>query len=387
MQETFAIDKGDRNFRENIKVVGVGGGGNNALNHIIRSGVAGVDFVAANTDIAQLEHSEASCRIILGESLTKGLGAGANPEVGLKAAKESMDQLQEALDGADMVFLTAGMGGGTGTGATPVIAEAAKEMGALVVAVVTRPFYFEGNRRIKQAEVGIATLKDKVDALIVIPNDRLLQLSDAKMSLLESFKMADDVLRQAVQGVTDLILNPGIVNVDFADVRTVMSNAGSAIMGIGVAKGEKRAEEAAKAALNSPLMEKPMSGAKGVLFNVAGNATVGIHEINQVAAIINEATDEDATIIWGSALDDKMEDSIRITVIATGFPIETHRPGVEGRSGTSASVTSARRKRASLELEEAEVKTAPEEDLFRLSGVPADKLDEPAVVRRRKAKS
>ncbi|QTX33541.1 cell division protein FtsZ [Aminithiophilus ramosus] len=384
MQETFAIDKGDRKFRECIKVVGVGGGGNNALNHIIRSGVVGVDFVAANTDVAQLEHSEASCRIILGEGLTKGLGAGANPEIGLKAAKESMDLLKDAMEGADMVFLTAGMGGGTGTGATPVIAEAAKEMGALVVAVVTRPFYFEGNRRIKQAEIGIANLKDKVDALIVIPNDRLLQLSDAKMSLLESFKMADDVLRQAVQGVTDLILNPGIVNVDFADVRTVMSNAGSAIMGIGVAKGEKRAEEAAKAALNSPLMEKPMTGAKGVLFNVAGGPSVGIHEINQVAAIINEATDEDATVIWGSALDEQMEDSIRITVIATGFSVDNQHPGVEGR-GTLAS--SSRRKRATVELEEAEVKAAPEEDLFRLSGVPADKFDEPAVVRRRKTKT
>ena len=384
MQETFVIDKGDRKFRECIKVVGVGGGGNNALNHIIRSGVVGVDFVAANTDVAQLEHSEASCRIILGEGLTKGLGAGANPEIGLKAAKESMDLLKDAMEGADRVFLTAGMGGGTGTGATPVIAEAAKEMGALVVAVVTRPFYFEGNRRIKQAEIGIANLKDKVDALIVIPNDRLLQLSDAKMSLLESFKMADDVLRQAVQGVTDLILNPGIVNVDFADVRTVMSNAGSAIMGIGVAKGEKRAEEAAKAALNSPLMEKPMTGAKGVLFNVAGGPSVGIHEINQVAAIINEATDEDATVIWGSALDEQMEDSIRITVIATGFSVDSLHSGAEGR-GTLAS--SSRRKRATVELEEAEVKAAPEEDLFRLSGVPADKFDEPAVVRRRKTKT
>ena len=383
MQETFAIDKDDRKFRECIKVVGVGGGGNNALNHIIRSGVVGVEFVAANTDVAQLEHSEASCRIVLGEGLTKGLGAGANPDVGLKAAKESMDLLKESLEGSDMVFLTAGMGGGTGTGATPVIAEAAKELGALVVAVVTRPFYFEGNRRIKQAELGIVNLKDKVDALIVIPNDRLLQLSDAKMSLLESFKMADDVLRQAVQGVTDLILNPGIVNVDFADVRTVMSNAGSAIMGIGVAKGEKRAEEAAKAALNSPLMEKPMSGAKGVLFNVAGGPSVGIHEINQVAAIINEATDEDATVIWGSALDEQMDDSIKVTVIATGFSVDALQISGDGKTTPA---TSPRRKRTTVELEEAEVKSAPEEDLFRLSGVPADKLDEPAVVRRRKAK-
>jgi cell division protein FtsZ len=384
MSETFAIDNNDRRFRENIKVVGVGGGGNNALNHIIRSGVIGVDFIAANTDVAQLEHSEASCRIVLGEGLTKGLGAGANPEVGLKAAKESMEELKDALVGADMVFLTAGMGGGTGTGATPVIAEAAKEMGALVVAVVTRPFYFEGHRRIKQAEAGIANLKDKVDALIVIPNDRLLELSDAKMSLLESFKMADDVLRQAVQGVTDLILNPGIVNVDFADVRTVMSNAGSAIMGIGTAKGEKRAEEAAKAALNSPLMEKPMSGAKGVLFNVAGGASVGIHEINQVAAIINEATDDEAIIIWGSALDEKMEDSIRITVIATGFSLDDVQSHREGRAIIPGGT---RRKRGTVELEEAEVKATPEEDLFRLAGVPSDKLDEPAVVRRRKAKS
>ncbi|MGB4301205.1 MAG: cell division protein FtsZ, partial [Acetomicrobium sp.] len=277
-ERIFEIDNSDdRKYKEIIKVVGVGGGGNNALNHIISNGLKGVEFIAANTDIAHLNQNLADVKIILGEQLTRGLGAGSDPEIGFKAAKESIDIIKEVLQGADMVFLTAGMGGGTGTGASPVIAEVAKEVGALVVAVVTKPFIFEGRRRIDQALEGIKNLQGKVDALIVIPNDKLLEISDKKVPLLDSFKLADEVLRQAVQGVTDLILRPGLINVDFADVRAVMSNAGSAIMGIGEATGEDRAIVAAKAAINSPLMETPMQGAKGILFNVTGGNNVGIH--------------------------------------------------------------------------------------------------------------
>ena len=274
MSEIFQLDKSNFPAREVIKVIGVGGAGNNALNHIIRGGVTGVEFIAANTDIAHLELSEASCRIILGKELTKGLGAGSDPEVGCKSAMESREELRSVVEGADMVFVAAGMGGGTGTGAAPVIAGIAKEAGALVVAVVTLPFTFEGRRRIRQANMGIEQLRDKVDALIVIPNDRLLNVTDKKTSVNDAFKMADGVLHQAVQGVTDLIKRPGLVNVDFADVKTIMSNAGTAIMGIGEGYGEKRAATAAYNAINSPLMDCRMSGAKGILFNITGGASV-----------------------------------------------------------------------------------------------------------------
>jgi len=257
MTELFEIESSERHVREVIKVVGVGGGGGNALNHIVRSGVRGVEFIAANTDIAHLGLSEADQKIVLGRDLTKGLGAGADPGIGLKAAEESAEELRESLSGADMIFLTAGMGGGTGTGASPVIARIAKETGALVVAVVTKPFTFEGRRRIAQAEEGIKSLKEEVDALIIIPNDKLLEITDRRTSLSEAFKLADEVLRQAVQGVTDLILRPGFINVDFADVRAVMKDAGTAIMGIGHGDGEDRAIIAAQAAINSPLMDVP----------------------------------------------------------------------------------------------------------------------------------
>ncbi|NLH95301.1 MAG: cell division protein FtsZ [Synergistaceae bacterium] len=394
MADIFEIEKASRPFREVIKVMGIGGGGNNALNHIARSGLVGVEFVGANTDMAHLQTSEADVRIVLGKELTRGLGAGADPEVGMKAAKESREEIRQILEGTDMVFLTAGMGGGTGTGSTPVIAEVAKEMGVLVVAVVTRPFSFEGKKRLMQAKAGIENLKDKVDALIVIPNDKLLEISDCKTALCDAFRLADDVLRQAVQGVTDLIFRPGLVNVDFADVRTVMSNAGSAIMGIGEAEGESRAEIAARAAINSPLMETQMAGAKGVLFNVTGGPSLGIHEINQAASVITEAADEDATIIWGNVVDPSMGEKIQITVIATGFseqavaPVQPRKIETVRRASTPQPVQAAvpRVKKSRIDLEEAEVRSSSqEEDLFKISGVPTNHLDIPSVIRRRKA--
>ncbi|HCA41387.1 MAG TPA: cell division protein FtsZ [Aminobacterium sp.] len=376
MEHVFQIDDATRPHRENIKVIGVGGGGGNALNHIIRSGINGVEFIAANTDMASLGLSETKARIILGKELTRGLGAGADPEVGANSAKESIEEIRQLVTGADMVFLTAGMGGGTGTGATPVIAEVAKESGALVVAVVTNPFSFEGKRRKNQAAQGIVTLKEKVDALLVVENDRLLEIADKKTGLTEAFQLADEVLRQAVQGVTDLILRPSLINVDFADVRTVMKNAGSAIMGIGEGHGDSRAEMAAKAAINSPLMATPMDGAKGILFNITGGSDIGIHEIQQAAEVIKGKADEDATVIWGHTIDDSMEDKMRITVIATGFSEEKERKGAPSKSVRTSS------RSANVVLEEAEVVSAPEEDLFTMSGVPKTPYDIPSIVRR-----
>ncbi|MGC9371867.1 MAG: cell division protein FtsZ [Thermovirgaceae bacterium] len=376
MAEMFEIDGAQRQFHEIIKVVGVGGGGGNALNHIVRSGVRGVEFIAANTDIAHLSLSEADLKIVLGRELTKGLGAGADPEIGLRAAEESIDELREILNGADMIFLTAGMGGGTGTGASPVIAEAAKETDALVVAVATRPFSFEGKRRIAQAEEGIAHLKEKVDALIIIPNDKLLEITDRRTTLSDAFKLADEVLRQAVQGVTDLILRPGMVNVDFADVRTVMQNSGTAIMGIGEGDGDDRAIIAAQSAINSPLMDSPIGGAQGILFNVTGGPNLGIHEIQEAASVITEAADPEATIIWGHVMDSDMdEDKIQITVIATGFPAD----GVSKRPRRKRNGTPVR-----LELTETDVRMAGEEQVLNLSDLAEDDIDIPSVLRRRK---
>lgn len=337
MTEVFQLDKSNYPTREVIKVVGVGGAGNNALNHIIRGGLNGVEFIAANTDMAHLELSEAKNRIVLGKELTKGLGAGSDPEVGFKSAQESREEIRAAVEGSDMVFIAAGMGGGTGTGAAPVIASIAREADALVVAVVTLPFSFEGKRRIFQAGEGIAQLRDKVDALIIIPNDRLLSITEKKTTINDAFRIADGVLHQAVQGVTDLILRPGLVNVDFADVRTIMSNAGSAIMGIGEGYGEKRAATAAYNAINSPLMDTNMNGAKGILFNITGGANVGIHEINEATKIITEAADENAFIIWGHVFDPEMDDSIQITVIATGFDNQEKKE-VQNESGFSRKV-------------------------------------------------
>lgn len=303
-----------------IRVMGVGGGGSNALNSMIsQSTIAGVDFIAVNTDAQSLLLNQAATKVQIGEDLTKGLGSGGDPEVGIQAAEESYEKLKDILDGTDMVFLTAGMGGGTGTGATPVIARAAKEIGALTVAVVTKPFIFEGTRRMVAAEEGIESLKDKVDTLIVIPNQRILDVVDKKLSLLEAFKVADSVLTQGVQGISDLITMPGLINVDFADVRTIMQNAGSSLMGIGTGVGENRAQAAARSAIASPLLEITMEGARGVLFNIIGGPDLTMNEVDEAAKIIASAADSDANIIFGATIDETMRDQMKITVIATGF--------------------------------------------------------------------
>lgn len=302
-----------------IKVIGVGGAGNNAVNRMITSAVKGVEFIAINTDAQALVGSFAPYRIQIGDKLTKGLGAGANPEVGQKAAEESRDDILKALRGADMVFITAGMGGGTGTGAAPVVAECAKEVGALTVGVVTRPFAFEARRRQSQAEWGISRMKEQVDALITISNDRLLQIVQKNSSIVEAFRVADDVLRQGVQGMSDLIVVPGLINLDFADVRTVMEDAGSALMGVGVGKGDNRAVVAAEMAVKSPLLDTSIDGAKGVLLSFCGGPDMGLLEVNEAASMIAAMADPEANIIFGAVIDDKMTDEIRVTVIATGF--------------------------------------------------------------------
>jgi cell division protein FtsZ len=303
-----------------IRVMGIGGGGGNALNSMIsQSSIQGVDFIAVNTDAQALLLNQAATKVQIGEDYTKGLGSGGNPEVGGNAAEESYEKLKDILQGTDMVFLTAGMGGGTGTGATPVIARAAKEVGALTVAVVTKPFTFEGTRRMVSAEEGIELLKDKVDTLITIPNQRILDVVDKKLSLLEAFKVADSVLTQGVQGISDLITMPGLINVDFADVRTIMQNAGSSLMGIGTGVGENRAQAAARSAIASPLLEITMDGARGVLFNVIGGPDLTMNEVDEAAKIIASAADSDANIIFGATIDESMRDQMKITVIATGF--------------------------------------------------------------------
>ncbi len=302
-----------------IKVVGVGGGGNNAVNRMIAAGLRGVEFIAVNTDKQALFLSKANTKIQIGDKLTKGLGAGMNPEIGEKAANESRDEISQAIKGADMIFVTAGMGGGTGTGAAPVVAQIAKEMGILTVAVVTKPFMFEGRKRMQYAERGIENLKAAVDTLVAIPNDRLLQVAEKKTSIVEAFRMADDVLRQGVQGISDIIAVPGLINLDFADVKTVMQNTGLAHMGIGKASGEGRAEEAAKMAIQSPLLETSIEGAKGVLLNITGGTDLGLFEIDTAAGLIQKSVDPDANIIIGAIIDENLNDEIRITVIATGF--------------------------------------------------------------------
>jgi len=302
-----------------IKVLGIGGGGTNAVNRMIGSGVKGVEFWGVNTDAQALSVSLADHKLQMGSKLTKGLGAGANPEIGQKAAEESKEDIKLALDGADMVFLTAGMGGGTGTGASPIIAEVAKEIGCLTVGVVTKPFRFEGPVRISQAETGVAMLKEKVDALIVIPNDKLLQVVERKTSIIEAFKIADDVLRQGVKGISDLITIPGLINLDFADVRTIMFEAGSAMMGIGSGSGENRSVDAAESAISSPLLEETITGAKGVIFNVTGGSDLTLYEVNEAAEVIYNAVDPDANIIFGAVIDEKLQDEVVVTVIATGF--------------------------------------------------------------------
>src|SRR5579859_3804047 len=302
-----------------IKVVGVGGAGVNAINRMIDTGLRGVEFIAVNTDAQALLMSEADIKLDIGRQLTRGLGAGSDPEVGRQAAEEHLEEIEEVLKGADMVFITAGKGGGTGTGAAPVIAEIAKGLGALTIGVVTRPFTFEGRRRAMQAEKGIQALKEKVDTLIVIPNDRLLTVSNDKTSMLNAFKMADEVLLQGVRGITDLITVPGLINTDFADVKMIMSNAGTAIMGIGTASGDNRAVTAAKLAITSPLLEASIEGARGILLNIAGGSDLGLFEVNEAAEIIHGVAHPDANIIFGQVIDDTMGDEVRVTVIAAGF--------------------------------------------------------------------
>ncbi|MFZ5950267.1 MAG: cell division protein FtsZ [Candidatus Rifleibacteriota bacterium] len=302
-----------------IKVIGVGGGGSNAVNRMIEANLTGVEFIAANTDQQALTNSNAKIKIQLGDKLTKGLGAGANYEVGKKAAEEDRDQIAEVLEGADMVFITAGMGGGTGTGAAPIVAEVAREVGALTVAVVTKPFSFEGRKRANAAELGIKNLKERVDAIIVIPNDKLMQISNENVTMLEAYGFADDILRQGVQGISDLITVPGQINTDFADVKTIMSLAGSALMGIGIASGENRAVTAAQMAISSPLLESSIEGAKGVLLNITAGPDLGIHEVHKACSIVQEVVDQDANIIFGHAVNEDMGDTLKITVIATGF--------------------------------------------------------------------
>ena len=309
-----------------IVVIGIGGSGKNAVNHMINSKVKGVSFICMNTDTQDLHHSLAEKKIHLGKNLTKGLGAGMNPEIGRKAAEETKSEIQDVIKGADMVFLACGMGGGTGTGAAPIVARAAKEQGVLTVAVVTKPFFFEGSHRMKIAEKGIEELAKEVDAIIIIPNDKLIQLADKNTNFKDAFAQCDDVLRQAVEGISDLITTPGVINVDFADIRAIMSDAGSALMGIGSSSGEKRAEQAALQAINSPLLETSINGAKGVLFAISGGDDVTIHEIKEAAKIITESIDKDAKVIFGTIRDEKLKKGeLKVTVIATSFAADAPR--------------------------------------------------------------
>jgi cell division protein FtsZ len=337
------------NYLALLRVVGVGGGGTNAVNRMVDAGMSGVEFIAVNTDAQALMVCDADVKIHIGSAATRGLGAGADPTVGQAAAQESRDELKEALKGADMIFITAGEGGGTGTGGAPILADLGRELGALTVGVVTKPFGFEGRRRGQQAEQGIDNLRDKVDTLIVIENDRLLQVVEKQTSVVDAFRMADDVLRQGVQGITDLITVPGLVNLDFADVRTIMREAGSALMGIGVASGDNRAAEAARAAVSSPLLESSIEGATGILLNITGGPDIGLFEVNEAAEVVTSAADQNANIIFGAVIDEAMGDEVRVTVIATGFggqrrrrrgggaeapvPVPSDRPEQQGEEG------------------------------------------------------
>jgi cell division protein FtsZ len=320
------------NYLAVIKVIGVGGGGTNAVNRMVDAGMSGVEFIAVNTDAQALLMCDADVKIQIGTTSTRGLGAGADPAVGRAAAQESRDELKESLKGADMIFVTAGEGGGTGTGGAPIVAELSKELSALTVGVVTKPFAFEGRTRAGQAEEGIQQLRDQVDTLIIIENDRLLEVVEKKTSIMDAFRIADDVLRQGVQGITDLITIPGLVNLDFADVRTIMREAGSALMGIGVASGEGRAAEAARAAVSSPLLESSVDGATGILLNVTGPPGIGLFEVNEAAEVVTSAADANANIIFGAVIDESLGDEVRVTVIATGFGTRRPRRRREGSS-------------------------------------------------------
>jgi cell division protein FtsZ len=319
-----------------IKVVGIGGGGSNAVTRMVEAGVAGVEFVAVNTDAQALLMAEADVKIHIGSQATRGLGAGADPRVGLAAAQESRDELKEALKGADMVFVTAGEGGGTGTGGAPVVAEIGRELGALTVGVVTKPFVFEGRLRADQADQGIQSLRENVDTLIVIENDRLLQVVERSTPVTDAFRMVDDILRQGVQGITDLITVPGLINLDFADVRTIMRDAGSALMGIGVARGENRASEAARAAISSPLLETSLDGATGILISITGGPDLGLAEVDEAAQVVTSAADPNANVIFGAVIDESMGDDVRVTAIATGFGGRPRRRRIEAPATVGA---------------------------------------------------
>ncbi|TKT00334.1 cell division protein FtsZ [Streptomyces lasalocidi] len=337
-----------QNYLAVIKVIGVGGGGVNAINRMIEVGLKGVEFIAINTDAQALLMSDADVKLDVGRELTRGLGAGANPAVGRKAAEDHREEIEEVLKGADMVFVTAGEGGGTGTGGAPVVANIARNLGALTIGVVTRPFTFEGRRRANQAEDGIAELREEVDTLIVIPNDRLLSISDRQVSVLDAFKSADQVLLSGVQGITDLITTPGLINLDFADVKSVMSEAGSALMGIGSARGDDRAVAAAEMAISSPLLEASIDGARGVLLSISGGSDLGLFEINEAAQLVSEAAHPEANIIFGAVIDDALGDEVRVTVIAAGFDggqPPARRDNVLGSSSTSAPAPSAAARR------------------------------------------
>ncbi len=355
----FGLDMGPESV-VSIKVIGVGGGGNNVVNRMVRTGTKGVEFIAVNTDKQALEASSATIKIQIGEKLTNGQGAGADPEVGRKSAEESRKQISEVLEGTDMVFFTAGMGGGTGTGAAPIVADIAKEQGILTVGVVTKPFKFEGPRRMRQAEAGITELRSKVDSLVIIPNERLKLASDQKITMLNAFEIADDVLQQAVQSISDLIKNTGFINLDFADVSAVMKDAGRAHMGVGRAAGKNKAEEAAKMAISSPLLETSINGAKGVLINVTGSMDIGLEEVETAANQVQEAAHPEANIIFGATFDESLEDEIRVTVIATGFDenqsfsLPREEPAFGGRTEPAVEAAPA------LEAEAESVPAAPE---------------------------
>jgi cell division protein FtsZ len=354
-----------------IMVLGVGGGGSNAVNRMIEEGVGGIEFAAVNTDAQALLLSNAPARIRIGDKLTRGLGAGGNPEIGQKAAEETAEELYESIKGADMVFIAAGIGGGTGTGAAPVIAQIAKEVGALTIGVITRPFTFEGVKRAQTAEMGIARLKEHVDTLIVIPNDRLLQIADKRASLQDAFRLADDVLRQGIQGISELITVPGLINLDFADVRTIMSEGGAALMAVGRASGEDRARKAAELAISSQLLDITIDGARGILFNVTGGSNLSLFEVNEAAAIIKETAHPDVNLIFGAVIDPTMGDELRVTVIATGF----ERAGGEPRP--------ARKLRTKVEAVAQSQKAHPAPEEFQARAFNLDDLDIPAFLRRR----
>lgn len=365
----FGYDENlDQNAR--IKVVGVGGGGNNAVNRMIEEGLEGVEFIALNTDAQALQYSNAGITMQIGATLTRGLGAGANPEVGKLAVEESRSQIEEVLDGADMVFVTAGMGGGTGTGAAPAVARIARELGALTIGIVTRPFTFEGRKRSRNAESGIEAMRKSVDTLIIIPNDRLLGVVDKKTPMLEAFREADNVLRQGVQGISDLIAVPGLINLDFADVKTIMCNQGTALMGIGIAEGEGRAVEAVKQAISSPLLETSIDGAQGVIMNITGGSDLSLYEVQEAADIVTSATDEDLNMIFGSIINENLKNKIIVTVIATGFE-KQEEPMLQ----MPTRPTKERRNHAFLERQQSHKESLPQK---RQENVQKDKRRQPS---------